>query len=399
MLLSAYFSATETAYSTMSRVRIKNNSEGGSKRAALVLKFYDDYDTVLSTILVGNNVVSLSAATVSAVLFISILGDIGAMVSTVSITVFVLVFCDITPKSMAKESPEKFAMRTAPILYFFIVILTPVNFIFSKWKILLSAVFKTSYDDRSITEEELLSIVEEAEHTGAIDEEDKQLIHSAIEFNDLQAQDIITPRMNIVAIPNDIDTDEIAGVFTRSGYSRIPVYDETVDNIVGIVHIRDFLDLITKKDGNISDIITPATYIAPSVKIKDLFKKLQKEKIHMVVVTDEYGGTEGIVTMEDILEELVGDIWDESDEIIEEFVPIGENKFKIICASDIKKFFEYFELTEIETDSLTVSGWIMDTLGKIPEEGDSFDYGKLNIKVMKIGQRKVIECIVSVIEP
>jgi len=383
----------------MSRVRIKNNSEGGSKRAALVLKFYDDYDTVLSTILVGNNVVSLSAATVSAVLFISILGDIGAMVSTVSITVFVLVFCDITPKSMAKESPEKFAMRTAPILYFFIVILTPVNFIFSKWKILLSAVFKTSYDDRSITEEELLSIVEEAEHTGAIDEEDKQLIHSAIEFNDLQAQDIITPRMNIVAIPNDIDTDEIAGVFTRSGYSRIPVYDETVDNIVGIVHIRDFLDLITKKNGNISDIITPATYIAPSVKIKDLFKKLQKEKIHMVVVTDEYGGTEGIVTMEDILEELVGDIWDESDEIIEEFVPIGENKFKIICASDIKKFFEYFELTEIETDSLTVSGWIMDTLGKIPEEGDSFDYGKLNIKVMKIGQRKVIECIVSVIEP
>ena len=395
ILLSAFLSAAETAFFALNRIRVKAMSENGSKRAALVLRLHDDHDRLLSTILAGSNIANLSAASISAVLFVRYFGDAGIMASTVVITAVVLVFGEVTPKSLAKESPEDFALFSAPLLYFLMLILTPVNFLFFQWKRLLSAVFKTQSDSRAITEQELLSIVEEAEHEGAIDEEDKQLIHNAIEFNDLQAYDILTPRMSIVGTAKETSTEDMAQLFLESGYSRIPVYDESLDNIIGIVRLRDFLEHVLKNRETLDGIITPAVFVAPSMKINELFKLLQKEKIHMVAVTDEYGGTAGIVTMEDILEELVGEIWDESDEIVEEFVPLGDNRHKIICSADADKMFEYFGLT-CEVDSSTVSGWIMDMLGKIPEEGDSFVYKSLNVTVNKIGQRKALECIISV---
>jgi CBS domain containing-hemolysin-like protein len=394
ILLSAFFSASEIAFSALNRIRIKNMSENGSKRASLVLKLYDNYDKLLSTILIGSNIVNISAASISAVLFIKYFGDAGVMISTIVITAVVIVFGEITPKSFAKESPEKFALFSAPILYLLMFLLAPVNAVFGKWKKLLGAIYKSS-DDRGITEEELLSIVEEAEHEGAIDEEDKQLIRNAIEFNDLQAHDILTPRMNIVGASKDTPIDDMTKLFLESGYSRIPVYNESIDNILGIVHLRDFFDGVIKKKEQLDSIISPAVFVAPSIKINDLFKLLQKKKVHMVVVADEYGGTEGIVTMEDILEELVGEIWDETDEIIEEFVSLGDNKYKIICAADIGKMFKFFNLTG-EVESSTVSGWIMDMLGKIPEEGDSFTYENLIVSVHKAGQRRALECIAAV---
>ena len=395
ILLSAYFSATEIAFSALNRIRMKNMSENGSKRAALVLKLYGNYDKLLSTILVGNNVVNLTVASISTVLFIEHFGNIGAMLSTVVITVVVLVFAEVTPKSLAKESPEKFALFSAPLLYCLMVILTPVNFVFAQWKKFLIVIFKTSANDKAITEQELLSIVEEAEHEGAIDEEDKQLINNAIEFNDLQAYDILTPRMSIRGISKDATVDNLADLFLESGFTRIPVYENSIDNIIGIVHLRDFLEHVLKNKENFDSIITPAVFVAPSIKINELFKMLQKEKIHIVIVTDEYGGTAGIATMEDILEELVGEIWDESDEIIEEFISLGDNKYKIICAAEIDKMLEFFNLKD-EVDSSTVSGWIMDMLGKIPEEDDSFVYKNLNVTVHKTGHRKALECIISV---
>jgi CBS domain containing-hemolysin-like protein len=296
---------------------------------------------------------------------------------------------------MAKEAPEKFALLFAPVLYCFMFLLAPVNSLFVQWKKLLSTIYKSSSDDRGITEEELLSIVAEAEHEGAIDKEDKQLIHSAIEFNDLQAHDILTPRMNIVGASKDISMSDMTKLFLESGYSRIPVYNESIDNIVGIVHLRDFFDCVIGQKEPLGSIISPAVFVVPSIKISDLFKLLQKKKIHIAVVTDEYGGTAGIVTMEDILEELVGEIWDETDEVIEEFVSLGDNKYKIICAADIDKMFKFFNLTG-EVESSTVSGWIMDMLGKIPEEGDSFTYENIVVTVHKAEQRRVLECIVAV---
>jgi len=370
-------------------------AEGGSKRATLVLKLYGNYDKLLSTILVGNNVANLSAASISAVLFIRYFGDIGAMLSTVVITIVVLVFADVTPKSLAKESPEKFALFSAPLLHCLMVVLTPVNYIFFQWKKFLTMILKTSTNDVTITEEELLSIVEEAEHEGAIDEDDKQLIKNAIEYNDLQAHDILTARMSIQGISRDATVDKLANVFLESGYTRIPVYENSIDNIIGIIRLRDFLEQVLKEKESFESIITPAVFVAPSIKINDLFKMLQKEKIHMVVVTDEYGGTAGIVTMEDILEELVGEIWDESDEIVEEFISLGDHQYKIICAAEIDKMFEFFKIKD-EVDSSTVSGWIMDMLGKIPEENDSFVYKNLNVTVHKTGHRKALECIISV---
>jgi CBS domain containing-hemolysin-like protein len=371
-------------------------AESGSKGATLVLKLYGNYDKLLSTILVGNNVTNIASASISAALFIRYFGEIGAMLSTVIVTIVVLVFADVTPKSLAKESPEKFALFSAPLLNGFMFVLTPVNYLFVKWKKFLIKILKTSSNDAAITEEELLSIVEEAEHEGAIDEEDKQLINNAIEYNDLQAHDILTARMSIQGISRDASVEKLANVFLESGFTRIPVYENSIDNIIGIVRLRDFLGHVLKKKESFECIITPAVFVAPSIKINDLFKKLQQDKIHMVVVTDEYGGTAGIITMEDILEELVGEIWDESDEIVEEFISLGNNQYKIMCAAEIDKMFEYFKIKD-EVASSTVSGWIMDMLGKIPEENDSFVYKNLNVTVHKTGHRKALECIISVI--
>jgi len=406
LVMSFYFGATEIAFFGLNRIRIQHMAENGSKRAQLVLKLHADRDLLLSTILVGNNVANISAASISAVLFIRYLGeDVGVIVSTVVLTAVVLVFCEVTPKSLAKEAPEKFALFAAPILNFLIFILKPVNFFFSKWNSLLNSVFKLSSDSRGITEQELLTIVEEAEREGAIGKDDKGLINKALRLRDVEAQDVLTPRMNIVGTPKDAEVAEVAEIFLRSGFSRIPVYDKSIDNIVGIVHLRDFMEHMLKKyvlkeKVNFENVIGPAYFTAPSTKIRTLFKNLQKEKSHMAVVADEHGGTAGIVTLEDIFEELLGEILDEKDQVIEEFVLLEDNKYKVICSADIEKMFEYFNLSyknaHPKVTASTVSGWLMDMLGKIPEEGDAFDYENLHIFVNKVAQRKALECIVSV---
>jgi CBS domain containing-hemolysin-like protein len=341
ILLSAFFSATEIAFSALNRIRVKNMAENGTKRASLALRLYDRYDKLLSTIVVGNNAVNIAAASLAAVYFVRLFGDAGATLSAVVITAAVILFGEITPKNLAKENPEKFALFAAPIIQFFMFILAPVNILFSWWKKLLSVLFRTHPDERAMTEQELLIMVEEAEQEGVIEEEDKELINNAFEFNDRRAEDILTPRMDVTGIPRGMAVDDIAKLFLETGYSRLPAYDESLDNIIGIVHLRDFMELLLNSGTSIDTIITPAVFVAPSIKINDLLKLLQKEKNHMAVVTDEYGGTEGIVTMEDILEELVGEIWDESDEIVEEFVALGENQYKIVCAADVDKMFEW----------------------------------------------------------
>ena len=247
-----------------------------------------------------------------------------------------------------------------------------------------------------------MNIIEEAQSDGAIEEDDTRLIHNALEFNDLCADEILTPRMGIVGMPKDIAVEDAAKIFLDSGYSRIPVYDGTVDNIVGIVHIRDFLQCMVKDKATLDSIVTPAVYVAPSTKISELFKMLQRNKIHMVVIGDEYGGTEGIVTIEDILEELVGEIWDESDEIIEEFVSLEDGSFKVLCSAEFDKMLEFFGFPEDEeVEASTVGGFIMDTLEKIPEEGDTFEYiteyKTLRITVSKALKRKALECTVTVV--
>lgn len=392
VICSAFFSATETAFSSLNRIRIKNMAENGSKKASLVLSLHKDYDKLLSTILVGNNIVNIAAASIATVLFVQYFGKSGASWSTLVITVVVLILGEITPKSLAKESPEKFAMFMAPIMRVLIKLLTPVNYLFTQWKKLLSKLFKTT-DDKSITEEELLTIIEEAEHEGAINEEDKQLIHSVMDFNDSKASDILTPRVDIIGVSKESSVEKIAEAFIQTGYSRIPVFQETIDNIIGIIHIRDFFEL-TLKNKSVDDIITPTVFITPHIKISDLLKILQTQKCHLAVVTDEYGGTVGIITMEDILEELVGEIWDEHDEVIKEFTALDDGTYKIACGAAIDEMLEFFELTG-EVDSSTVSGWVIEQLGAVPKEGDSFTYENLFVTVSKTDNRRAIEIIVA----
>ena len=403
-----FFSAAETAFSALNRIRIKNMVEEAtnpkaSKRASLVLRMHDDFDNLLSTLLILNNVVTLIAAAVATLLAVYLWGDIGATISTVVLTIVVIFFGDITPKSLAKESPEKVAMLCAPSLHLLTWVLSPVNYLFSRWKVMLSKVFNTNPDD-SMTVEELYSYVEEAQSAEILNEEDRQLVDNAIEFKDLRATDILTPRIDLAAISEDATEDDFENKFLETEYSRLAVYSDTIDNIVGVIHMWDFFKYklekgTPKEESSIKNIFTEPTFVAPSAKLLDLFNLLQKQKSHFAIVTDEYGGTAGIVTMEDILEELVGDIWDESDEIIVEFSDLGNNRHKIICSAYVKDMFAYFGLTEDPgPESNTVSGWIMDILEKVPAEGDSFLFNNLTVTVHKTEHRRVLECIVTVQE-
>jgi len=402
LLLGTFFSASEMAFSALNRARLKSMLDNGNKGAARALKLSDRFDELLSTLLICNNLVAIAAATIAAVLFVQLIPEYGALVSTVVVSVVVIVFTDIFPKTIAKEAPENTAIFCAPMVHFFMMILKPVNFILSKWKAGINRAFtsKSKEDEeaeRGFQGQALLYMVEEAEQEGAISEEDSLLISNAIEFNDLKAEDILTPRVNIIGISKDSSIDSTAEKFMESGYSRLPVYDESLDNITGVVHIRDFIKCVGHNHQSLDSIITPALYTVTSAKVTELFKLLQKKKSHMAIVTDEYGGTEGIVTMEDILEQLVGEIWDENDEVIEEFTPTGEHdySYKVLCTTDIEKMFEFFDMDE-KPDVSTVSGWIMDQLGRTPEVGDTFTYEKLKVTVTKADQRRAEECIITV---
>lgn len=388
IMMSAYFSATETAFSSLNRIRLKNMAEKGNRRAAMVMKMSENYDVLLSTILIGNNIVNIASASLATVLFVRFLGDeAGASISTIVTTVVVLIFGEVSPKSIAKESPEAFAMFSAPLLRVFTVVLTPFNFFFIQWKKLLSVVFKAS-EDKGITEEELLTIVEEARQDGGIDEQESSLIRSAIEFTELEAGDIFTPRIDVEAVSVDADQEEIARVFADTGYSRLPVYEGNIDHVVGIVYQKDFHNRVYRTGEPLGDIIKPAMFIARNKKIGALLKELQQNKMHIAVILDEFGGTVGIVTMEDILEELVGEIWDEHDEVLPEIRQISETEYLVEGSASIDKLFDKLHKKQ-EFEFVTVSGWVMELAGRIPVQGEGLSYENLEITVERMEEKRV----------
>ena len=397
LVCSSYFSATETAFSSLNKTRIKTLVEKGNKRAQSVLDLSDNYDKLLSTILIGNNIVNIVLSSICTVFFINLLNsnqNLGTTVATIVSTVVVLLFGEITPKSLAKEYPEAFAMASAPIIRLLMVVLTPLSFIFGGIRFILGKLIK-SKDERGITHDELLTFVDEVEQEGGIDEIESELLRSAIEFTDREASDVLTPRTSLEAVDEELSNDEISSIFTESGYSRLPVYSGSIDSIIGVIHQKDFYSQINGTDKSISEIMKKPVYIPLSMKISDILKLLQKTKSHIAVVVDEYGGTMGIVTMEDILEELVGEIWDEHDEVVEDFVEIDEKTYKILCTMDLDKMFKFFEI-EDETDSATVSGWVLEKFGCFPSEGDTFDFEKLTVTVASADDQHVNEIVVSV---
>ncbi len=396
IVMSAYFSATETAFSSFNRIRLKNMAEKGNKKAKLVMKLSENYDSLLSTILIGNNIVNILSASLATVLFVDMLGnEAGPSVSTAVTTIVVLIFGEVSPKSIAKESPEKFAMFSAPFLKVLVVLLTPFNFLFGQWKKLLSLVVKSS-DDGGMTEEEFLSIVEEVEQDGAINEQESMIIRSAIAFTDQEAVDILTPRIDITAVPIEASKDEIAEVFAKTAYSRLPLYKDTIDNIIGIVYQKDFHNYVYHNTREISEIIRPVLFVPKNKKISVLLKELQQKKLHIAVVLDEFGGTVGIITLEDILEELVGEIWDEHDEVNAEIEKVSETEYIVLGNANLDKVFETLGIEETEEEnSAVVNGWIMNQLGKVPSKEDSFEYKDYVVKVLEMDVNRVEKVLIT----
>lgn len=395
VVLSAYFSATETAFTSLNRIRLKSKAENGNRRAALTLRLAEDYDRLLSTILIGNNIVNISASTISTLLFTRLFFAYGPLVSTVVLTIVILIFGEISPKSLAKENAESFAMFSAPILRLLMVLLHPLNVLFAQWKKLLSRLFRKNGDE-GITEEELITMVDQAETEGGLGQDQSELIRSAIEFSDLEVEEILTPRVDIVAVEDTDSMAEIAKTFAESGYSRLPVYHEDIDNIVGVIHEKDLHAARYHGQSDPSAIVSTVLYTTASTKISALLRILQRTKAHMVIVVDEYGGTEGLCTLEDIVEELVGEIWDEHDEIIEEFKKQPDGSYLISCNANLTDLYDLFAIKG-ERDSTTVSGWVMEEVGRVPEEGDHFVYENLDVTVTKVDHRRVLEIRVLVL--
>lgn len=397
IILSGYFSATETAFSALNRIKIKNLANDGNKKAQLVLDLSDNYDSLISCILVGNNIVNILSTSIATAMFVKLIGDNGVALSTVVMTLVVLTFGEVGPKSVAKEVPEKFAMVSAPYINLICKLLKPVTLYFVALKKLLAKMIGLK-NDNQITDDEILTIVKEATADGAIDAQEGDLIKSAIEFYDLEANDILIPRVNIAAIEYGTEVKEINELFRTSGFSRIPVYKDTIDNIIGIINQKDFNYNVMYGNKAVDDVIKPVVFISGNMKISDLLTLLQRKKTHLAVVTDEYGGTEGLVTLEDVIEELVGEIWDEHDEVVIDVTKLGGDCYRFSCYASLDKFMDAFDVN-IDSESATIGGWVMEVLEKIPKEKDSFNYENISVTVTKADERKALEIIAARIKP
>ena len=389
---SAFFSASETAFSSLNQIRLKSRAENGDSSAARVLAMAEQYDKLLSTILIGNNIVNIAAASIGTILFTQMLGaERGATVSTIVLTIIVLIFGEVTPKSLAKEMPEKVATAVSPFLVLLLALMTPLTWLFTQWKKLLGH-FVHSGEADTITEGELMTMVSEAENDGELTDRESELIRSAIEFDDVEVEEILTPRVDVVAVEDDIPLEELAQTFAESGYSRLPVYHGTIDNIIGVVHEKDFYIARLKKATKIDDLVVPTLYTTGSTQISQLLRTLREQHHHLAVVVDEYGGTEGIITLEDILEELVGEIWDEHDEVTEDFRKQSDGSWLVSGSASVDDLYEELDLPEEEDiDSNTVNGLVQEKTCHLPKVGDRFTLGEYDGVVTRTAKRRVTE--------
>ncbi len=395
IMLSAFFSATEIAFSSLNQIKLKNMIQNGNKRAEHTLKLSENFDAILTTILVGNNIVNILSASLATVIFVKYWGDYGVTLSTAAMTILVLIFGEITPKSIAKRIPEKFAMVMTPMLQLFIWILYPLSIIFSGIQKLINKSIKED-EGPAITEDELLTYVSEVQQEGGINENEGDLIRNVIDFDDLKIEEIFTPRVNVVAVSKDEEIKKIIHQFKHSGYSRLPVYDESIDHIIGIINHKDFYNRVVLEKQSLESIIKPAVFVTEYMKVSNLLELLQEHKSHMAIVKDEFGGTLGIVTMEDILEEIVGEIWDEHDEIIEQINQIDEYTYKVKGTAELDDLFELLDI-EDEMDFATVNGWVQDVLGKIPMIGESFIFKNLKVVVTSADTKRVLEVNIHIV--
>ena len=400
ILLSGVFSAVETSFSSASKIRLRSMANDGNESAKKVLKILDHFDRFLTTILIGNNVVNIASATVGTVLFTRYFQANGPTISTIVMTIVVLLFGEMTPKSIAKMIPERFSCAMVGFVQVMVFLLFPLTWLLSGWKWLMSKLIPIEEDDGDITDD-LITMVDEAEKEGGLQEHESSLISAAIEFRDLEVKDVFTPRVDIVVVDVNEDLKEIEETFRINSYSRLPVYEETIDHIIGVIHEKDFYDLLYHKKNDLHSIITKVINTSPNTHIYELMQILQREKLHMAVVLDEWGGTDGLITLEDIVEELVGEIWDEHDVVEEFYTKISDNEYLVKGEAEVDDLFERFDIEvkeEEEDDYNSVSGWAIAQLGHIPEVGESFQFENLFVQITKADNRKVNEVRIRVEE-
>ena len=395
VIVSAYFSATETAFSSLNKIRLRNMADDGNRKAEATLRLAEDFDRLLSTLLVGNNIVNITAATLGTLFFTKLSPEYGATISTVVLTLVILTFGEISPKTIAKENAESWAMVSTPFLRVLSTVLRPLTILFSLLQKGIGKLFHAS-GDRGITEDELITMVSTAEDEGGLDQNESRLIRSAIEFGDMEVEEILTPRVDIVSISDQASAKELDELISSNRFSRIPVWRGSIDTIIGMIHEKDFHEAELEDNDSWTHLISPVIYVTPTSPVADLLYEMQRRKMHMSVVVDEYGGTEGLVTLEDILEELVGEIWDEHDEVVERIRKVEDGSYLISCSASIDDVFQLFDL-RMDDDMTTLSAWVIDSLGHIPKIGDQFTYENLQVTVTKLQRMRVLEIRVDVL--
>jgi putative hemolysin len=399
ILLSAFFSSAETAYSSVNKIRLRNFADEGRRGSKRALAIAENFDKALSTILIGNNIVNIAAASISAAVATDLFGgNAGLVISTVFMTILILIFGEILPKSLAKEHAESYSLMIATVLYVLIKLLAPLNFFFVKLKVWVSGLFAKNSTMPSVTEEELKVMLDISEEEGVIDKEERDLIHRSMDFDDTLAGEVLTPRIDIVAIDIDQSVEEMKEIFFEERFSRIPVYQDSIDNIIGILTEKEFFThLIKYQTVDIKELIREPLFVVESMKISTLLPKLQKEKVHMAIVLDEFGGTSGIVTLEDVLEEIVGEIWDEQDEKFSTMQRISDSNYRFDAQFQLDDFFDLMEADTPESSYHTIGGWVIENLGTVPSNGDSFYYENLKIIVEQVEERRVRKILVEVL--
>lgn len=397
---SAFFSASETAFTSVNVIRLRNRAENGDRKAQRVLALVDEYDKLLSTILIGNNIVNITAAALATLVFVSVMGERGVSVATLVLTIATLIFGEISPKTLAKEKAEQVAAVVSPLIMVIMWIFTPFTLFFQQLQRVLVKLAGGN-QDKAITEEELMTIIDAVEEGGNIEAGEGALIRSAILFDDRYVRNIYTPRVNVEAVPYDATYEEIADRFIKTGYSRLPVYDDTIDNILGVLHVKDFYAMLLKKEEvPLTEIIKPLAFIMQNRDLARLMNALQKDKSHMAVVTDEYGGTVGIVTLEDVIEELVGDIWDEHDqEPLPQVEKVSPGVYVMEGQIEVEDVLPHFGIDIKEIEAATVGGWITDKLGHIPIEGETVREGSVVFRVDEATPRYVQKVRLSIDSP
>lgn len=395
MVLSALFSGTETAYSSVNKLRLKNYEAQGSKKAAKALKLANRFDEVLTAVLIGNNIVNIAASSIGTIVFIDLIGKNGPAVSTVVITVLVLIFCEVLPKSYAKRNAEKLALALANPLSALITLFKPAVFLLNK----LSSAVSKGKEAPSVTEDELKYMIDEIEEQGVIEEQESELVKSALEFDEISVSEILIPRVKVVGVEISSTIDEIKDTFSSEMYSRLPVYEKSLDEIVGIITNKAFFKMLVEGGNDIRGIIQEVPHIADTKLISEAMRDMQRSKVHLAVVTDQYGGTKGIITLEDIIEELVGEIYDEDDEIVNNILMIAPDKYEVAGDMSVSEMLEMLDLAEdtIDTEYNSVGGWVTDVMEHIPEAGETAETGIFRITAAEVNEQNVEKVIIEVL--